>query len=57
MQQGKAPRGPGGYEIRLHHIIPLEYGGTNEFSNLRPMLYAEHSLKPYFGPLHIPPFE
>jgi hypothetical protein len=32
--------GWGGYDIR--HIIPREYGGTNDFNNLVPVLRTVH---------------
>lgn len=56
IKQGKAPFGTDGKPIILHHKIPIEYGGTNVFSNLQPMRYSDHSLSPNFGPLHTPPF-
>jgi len=56
LKQGKAPFGTDGKPMVLHHKIPIEYGGTNDFSNLQPMRYTDHALKPNFGPLHTPPF-
>jgi hypothetical protein len=33
----------GGWDIYdIHHIIPKEYGGTNDFENLVPVLREEH---------------
>ena len=56
IKQGKAPFGTDGKPMVLHHVTPIEYGGSNNFSNLRPMRYSDHSLSPNFGPLHTPPF-
>ncbi len=56
IKQGKAPFGTDGKPMVLHHKTPIEYGGTNDFSNLQPMRYSDHSLVPNFGPLHTPPF-
>ena len=57
IKQGKTPFGTDGKRMVLHHKIPIEYGGTNDLSNLQPMRYSDHSLKPNFGPLHTPPFD
>ncbi len=56
IKQGKAPFGTDGKPMVLHHKIPIEYGGTNNFANLQPMRYTDHSLTPHFGPMHTPPF-
>lgn len=29
-----------GYDV--HHIIPREYGGTNDYSNLIPLAVSDH---------------
>jgi hypothetical protein len=44
MRQGKAPIGPDGYPMELHHRTPLAEGGTNSFDNLTPMTRTEHRL-------------
>ena len=36
-----APEG-GWSQYDIHHIIPREYGGTNDFSNLTPVLRSVH---------------
>jgi hypothetical protein len=56
IEKGKAPFGTDGKPMVLHHKVPIEYGGTNDFSNLIPMRHTDHALKPNFGPLHTPPF-
>lgn len=56
IKQGKAPFGTDGKPMVIHHKTPIEYGGTNDVSNLQPMRYSDHSLSPNFGPLHTPPF-
>ncbi len=42
MRQGKAPLGPDGRPIELHHKKPLSEGGTNDFDNLEPMQRSDH---------------
>jgi hypothetical protein len=56
IKQGKSPFGTDGKPMVLHHKTPIEYGGTNDFSNLKPMRYSDHSVAPNFGRLHTPPF-
>ena len=50
IKQGKAPFGTDGKPMILHHKTPIEYGGTNDFSNLLPMRYRDHSLTPILVP-------
>jgi len=57
MRQGNAPFGTDGREMVLHHQLPIEWGGTNDFCNLRIMRWSDHALRPHFGPLHTPPFD
>lgn len=39
------PEPPGGWgKYDVHHIVPREYGGTNDFSNLVPVLRTDHQL-------------
>jgi RHS repeat-associated protein len=42
MKAGRAPIGPDGKSLNLHHIIPLSRGGTNDFSNLLPLTRTYH---------------
>jgi len=45
---------PGGWEeCEIHHIKPREYGGTNDFENLVPVLATEHRglLNPWWSGL------
>ena len=44
MSEGKAPIGPDGHPMELHHIKELSQGGTNELENLVPMTRTEHRL-------------
>lgn len=52
MRQGKAPLGGDGHPMELHHQIPLAEGGTNAFSNLRPITRTEHRLGPNYKKNH-----
>jgi hypothetical protein len=40
--------------VNLHHIVPLEAGGTNDFDNLIPIDQTMHRV--YSGILHSPPY-
>jgi hypothetical protein len=42
MASGKAPIGPDGASMEVHHKLPLSRGGTNDFSNLESMTYTDH---------------
>jgi hypothetical protein len=44
MLQGKAPIGPDGHPMELHHRQPLAEGGSNSFENLQPLTRTEHRL-------------
>ena len=48
MKSGKAPYGPDGRRLELHHIQPLSEGGTNDPENLRIMTRTEHRIGPNF---------
>ncbi len=52
MRQGRAPLGGDGHPMELHHQIPLAEGGTNAFSNLRPITRTEHRLGPNYKKNH-----
>ncbi|WP_390624072.1 HNH endonuclease signature motif containing protein [Fodinicola feengrottensis] len=40
--QGYATPEGGWSRYDIHHIIPREYGGTNDFNNLVPVLRTVH---------------
>jgi HNH endonuclease len=40
--QGYSTPQGGWSEYDIHHIIPREYGGTNDFGNLTPVLRTVH---------------
>ena len=44
MRAGKAPIGPDGYPMELHHRTPLAERGTNTFDNLEPLSRTDHRL-------------
>jgi titin len=44
MVKGRAPVGSDGFPLELHHVVPLEKGGTNELSNLQVMTRTDHRL-------------
>ena len=48
MKEGKAPIGSDGYPMELHHRVPLDNGGTNDFSNLDIMTRTDHRLGPNY---------
>jgi hypothetical protein len=48
MKGGKAPIGSDGFPMELHHSTPLAEGGTNAFSNLKPLTRSEHRLGPNY---------
>jgi filamentous hemagglutinin len=40
--QGYSTPPSGWSEYNIHHILPREYGGTNDFSNRTPVLKSVH---------------
>ena len=44
MKLGKPPIGSDGYPMELHHIVPLERGGTNDVLNLVAKTRTDHRL-------------
>jgi hypothetical protein len=48
MNKGKAPKGPDGKALELHHVQPLSQGGTNDFGNLKIMDWRGHRVGPNF---------
>jgi hypothetical protein len=52
MREGKAPYGPDGRRLEVHHMKPLSEGGTNDVGNLKIMTRTEHRLGPNFKANH-----
>jgi RHS repeat-associated protein len=52
MRDGRAPIGPDGFPMEIHHITPLSQGGTNHVSNLQIMTKTEHRLGSSFKANH-----
>lgn len=52
MAKGKAPIGPDGNPMELHHKKPLSQGGTNSFDNLEPLTRTQHRLGENFRKRH-----
>ncbi len=44
MRGGDSPLEPDGTPYEFHHVQPLQYGGSNDFDNLRPMTAEDHRL-------------
>jgi hypothetical protein len=52
MKNGRAPIGPDGHPLELHHKVPLAEGGTNAFDNLKILTRTEHRLGPNYKQNH-----
>ncbi|WP_309671111.1 HNH endonuclease, partial [Gemmatimonas sp.] len=54
MRGGKAPIGPDGFPLELHHKDPLNKTGTNDISNLEILSRSAHRLGENYRRNHPP---